>query len=63
MGYQRYVGQGIDEDIKHYYGKHNVLSVLGSNEFKKKVAKEFEQTDLSELRKALENRPQAIEII
>ncbi len=37
--------------------------MLGSNEFKKRVTKEFEQTDISQLRKALENKPQAIEII
>ncbi len=63
VGYQRYVGQGIDEDIKHHYGKHNVLSVLGNREFKKRVTKEFERTDLSQLRKALENKLQAIEIV
>ena len=62
-GYQKYVSQGTDKDIKYYYGKHNVLSVLGSHEFKKTVTEEYEETDLGQLRKALENKPQAEEII
>ena len=37
--------------------------MLGSNEFKKRVTKEFGQTDLGQLRKALENKPRAIEIV
>ena len=62
-GYQKYVGLGVDEDIKHYYGKHNVLSVLGDNEFRKSVTREFERIDLAHLRKSLENKLQAKEMI
>ena len=55
--------QGADEDTKCYYSKHNVLSVLGSHEFNKRVIDKFEETDLSQVRKALENKPQIMEII
>lgn len=64
QGYRRYVEQGTDEDLKRYYGRYNILSVLGSGEFKENVVErveEFEEKILEE--GAITNKPSADEII
>lgn len=62
-GYANYINQGVDEDIKRYYGRYNILSVLGSAEFKESAIKLAEETGASEIRKALINKPNIDEII
>ena len=62
-GYRSYVDQGVDEDLKRYYGHFNILRVLGSAEFKEDTLEALEETDLNEKRKALNNRPSVDEII
>lgn len=35
--YGAYIAEGVDEEIKHFYGKKNLLSILGDDKFKKKA--------------------------
>ena len=62
-GYQNYIAQGVDEDIKRYYCHYNILSVLGSPEFKKSAIESSKETELDEPGKALINKPDTDEII
>jgi putative transposase len=61
-GYSNFVEQGIDEDIKRFYGKGNVLSVLGGKEFRAQREEEHENLDIEKLRLALEGKPTMEEI-
>lgn len=56
-GYFDYVEKGVDEDIKRFYSKGNILSVLGDKEFRAERKEENEALDLKKLRRALEDRP------
>ena len=63
---QRYVGyveRGSDEDIKRFYNKGNILSVLGDNEFREARKSENESLDIAQLQKALEDKPPIAEIV
>ena len=62
-GYFDYVEKGIDEDIKRFYSKGNILSVLGDKEFKAQQQKEYEETDLQQLRQILQDKPSIKEMI
>ncbi len=62
-GYQRFVEQGIDEDIKRFYSKGNILGVLGSKEFRQACKEENETVDLLTLRAALQDRPSIKEVL
>jgi REP element-mobilizing transposase RayT len=35
--YGAYVAEGVDAELSHFYGKKNLLSILGDDKFKKKV--------------------------
>ncbi|MDT8397389.1 MAG: helix-turn-helix domain-containing protein [Pseudomonadales bacterium] len=35
--YAAYVAEGVDKELSHFYGKKNLLSILGDEKFKKKV--------------------------
>ncbi len=48
--YEAYVAQSVDEDILQYYGKNNILPVLGSKEFREEARRETEGVDLDKLR-------------
>ncbi len=39
-GYQQYVEQGVDEEIKEYYGRGNTLSVIGDKAFRESLLEE-----------------------
>jgi putative transposase len=56
-GYRRFVEKGVDEDIKRFYSKGNILSVLGNKEFKQERQEEFEETDIVKLRQILQDKP------
>jgi len=61
-GYLKYIEQGVDEDIKRYYGRYNVLSVLGDAEFKEEAQQIFDDNKL--IPKAVwNNKPDCDEII
>jgi len=62
-GYLAYVEQGVDEDIKRFYGKGNVLSVLGDKEFRTEKKDENELLDIEKLRLALEDKPSLDELM
>lgn len=62
-GYQNYVEIGIDEDIKRFYSKGNLLRVLGSKEYREERRYEVEHTDLPALRAALQDRPTINEVL
>ncbi len=62
-GYQNYIAQGVDDDLKRYYGHFNILQVLGSAEFKEDAIESFDEADLGQIRKALNNKPSTDEII
>jgi REP element-mobilizing transposase RayT len=62
-GYKGYVEKGVDEDIKRFYGKGNILSVLGDNEFRTERKEEAEGIELEKLRSALEDKPGIREVI
>ena len=62
-GYKKYISDGVDEDIRRYYGKHNVLSILGDASFKETAFEIKDETDVDELRRALANRPDTDEMI
>ncbi len=61
--YQEYVTHGVDEDILRFYGKGNILSVLGDRGFREAVRQECEDTDLDKLRTVLQDRPTGRELI
>ncbi len=63
QGYREYVAKGVDEDILRFYGKGNILPVLGGLEFRESVRQETEETDLDKLRAALQDRPTGNEIV
>ena len=62
-GYQNYVDKGIDEDIKRFYSKGNILGVLGSKEYREERRDEVEHIDLLALRAALQDRPSMEEVL
>ena len=65
-GYAAYVSESVDEDILRYYNKGNILSVLGGRSFREWVkdeTKRSKRVDRDKLRKALQDRPEAKEII
>ncbi|MDQ7050151.1 MAG: hypothetical protein Q9M92_11710 [Enterobacterales bacterium] len=62
-GYRNYVEQGIDEDIKRFYSKGNILGVLGDKEYRAARKEESDETDIIALRAALQDRPSIEEII
>ncbi len=33
--YRKYVGEGVDDDMAHFYGKKNLSSIMGDTKFKK----------------------------
>ena len=37
--YADFVAEGVDEELKHFYGKKNLLSVLGDDKFRQKARK------------------------
>lgn len=62
-GYQNYVEQGVDDDIKRFYSKGNILGVLGDKEFRAICEEEYKETDLLALRAALQDRPEMAAIV
>ena len=62
-GYHDYVELGIDEDIKRFYNKGNLLSVLGGKEFKAERKEVSEATDINQLRQLLQDRPTLVEML
>ncbi|MBV1907672.1 MAG: transposase [Kangiellaceae bacterium] len=61
-GYSDFVEKGIDEDIKQFYGKGNVLAVLGDKAFRVQREQENDELDIGKLRLALEDKPTISEI-
>ena len=61
-GYSKYVEQGVDEDLKRYYGHYNILSVLGDAEFKEQALQASDKSEL-DLTPFLNNKPSTDEII
>jgi len=49
-GYSDYVGLGVDEDIKRFYSKGHVVSVLGVKEFRIERREESEALGLDRMR-------------
>jgi len=41
--YRAFVTQGIDDDMKRFYGKGNISTVLGNPSFKKNIIKQSSQ--------------------
>jgi len=62
-GYRNYVEKGVDEDIKRFYGKGNILSVLGDKEFRTERKEENDALDIEKLRHALEDKPRIDELM
>ncbi len=62
-GYYDFVEKGVDEDIKRFYGKGNVMAVLGDKEFRAQREQELDDLDIVKLRMALEDKPSIDEII
>lgn len=65
-GYAAYVSESVDEDILRYYNKGNISSVMGGRSFcewVKDETKRSKRVDRDKLRQALQDRPEAKEII
>jgi putative transposase len=62
-GYLNYVEKAIYEDIKRFYGKGNILSVLGDKEFRTERKEENHELDIEKLRRALEDKPSIDELM
>jgi len=62
-GYFDFVEKGIDEDIKRFYGKGNILSVLGDKHFRTQREEGHDELDIDKLRLALEDKPAIDELI
>jgi len=61
-GYSDFVEKGIDEDIKRFYSKGNILSVLGDKHFRSQREEEHNELDIDKLRLALEDKPSIDEL-
>lgn len=58
VGYQAFVEQGLDDEVRAVYGKEYLPSVLGTQAFKERLAKKSATLKVSgNLTKALSNRP------
>jgi putative transposase len=42
--YKKFVGQGVDEEVSHFYGKKNLSSVMGDEKFRKSAQKKRSST-------------------
>lgn len=42
--YKKYVAEGVDDELAHFYGKKNLSSVMGDEKFKKSAAKKKSAT-------------------
>ena len=62
-GYADYVEKGVDEDIKRFYSKDNILGVLGSKEYREQRREEVKDADILTLRHALQDRPEIKEVL
>jgi hypothetical protein len=57
LGYKNFVEEGVDEDIKRFYNKGNIATVLGDREFKNQLLENEEEIQVSgELAQALSSR-------
>lgn len=64
VGYRSYVMQGIDEEVKQFYSKGNMASVIGAKEFKEDIAERKDEFAIDdEISKILNTRPTAKQII
>jgi putative transposase len=68
--YPAYINQSIaptwlyqDEDLKRFYGKHNIPGVLGDKEFRAARKEENEETEIIALRAALQDHPSMDEMM
>jgi len=62
-GYRAFVAEGIDDELRHYYGKGNIATVLGDKSFKKRILKKNKSQKTSSLKQILQPRPSANTII
>ncbi len=62
-GYRGYVEKGIDEDIKQFYSKGNILGVLGDKDFRIARKEAFENVGRVAQKEALQDRPSIDEIV
>jgi REP element-mobilizing transposase RayT len=49
--YARYVGQGVDEEFNHFYGKKNLSSIMGDEKFKQQARRKRSSTSARGLSK------------
>ncbi len=47
VGYRTYVEAGVDEDIKRFYNKGNVLGILGTREFRDHILENREEYEIN----------------
>ena len=44
--YKKFVAQGVDDELAHFYGKKNLSSILGDNKFRKSAQKKRSATSV-----------------
>ena len=42
--YKKYVSEGVDEELEHFYGKKNLSSIMGDDKFRKSAARKRSAT-------------------
>ena len=63
-GYRAYVEAGIDDELRHFYGKGNMAAILGDKGFRASLAEEKETLHVSgDLSRMLSDRPDAAAIV
>ena len=62
-GYRNYVEAGVDEEIKRYYNRGNMATVLGDKTFRESVYRELENIDKESLYQLLKFKPEPDQIV
>lgn len=44
LAYKKYVGEGVDEEMAHFYGKKNLSSIMGDEKFRKSAQRKRSAT-------------------
>ena len=62
-GYQQYVEQGVDDEIKGYYGRGNNLSVIGDKSFREALIEEQAEQEKQPTPELIHSRPEMLHVM
>ena len=62
-GYQQYVEEGLDEEIRQYYGRGNILSVIGDKSFREALIEEQAAQEKRATPESIHGRPEILHVM